>query len=108
MWIWQKVASLSDVVEGSFYPCTVGGQEVVLVRNREKISCFSDRCTHQPIRLSKFAHLADGQIYCNAHGARFDSESGDVICQPAQRALMRFETKVEQGQVFVLFEESID
>jgi nitrite reductase/ring-hydroxylating ferredoxin subunit len=97
---WRYIADLADLKMGEIYAYKEGGLEVALVRHEFGVSCFLDSCTHQPLKLSEFACLMNGKILCNAHGARFDCQSGALKGGPAEDPLKAFETKVEGGKVF--------
>jgi 3-phenylpropionate/trans-cinnamate dioxygenase ferredoxin subunit len=43
----------------------------------------------------------DGKVFCEKHGSRFDIKSGAVIDLPATENIKTFQTKVEDGKVFI-------
>lgn len=78
-----------------------GRWEIVLVKARDgSISALEDRCTHARVRLSR-GKLIDGTIFCVAHGARFDSCTGEALCFPAKKAARVFPVKTVDGRIVV-------
>jgi menaquinol-cytochrome c reductase iron-sulfur subunit len=64
---------------------------------------LSDRCTHLACRVrfvDETEQTAKPGFFCPCHNGVFDA-SGEIVAGPIPRPMDRFETKVEQGQLFV-------
>lgn len=64
---------------------------------------LSDRCTHLACRVRFVAETEQTSqpgFFCPCHNGVFDA-SGEIVAGPIPRPLDRFETKVEEGQLFV-------
>lgn len=59
-----------------------------------------DVCTHDDGPLAE-GELYGDQIECPRHGARFSVRTGAVLSMPAVVPVRAFETKVEDGYVWV-------
>ncbi|MBT7073340.1 MAG: ubiquinol-cytochrome c reductase iron-sulfur subunit [Anaerolineae bacterium] len=72
----------------------------ILVKSGGDILALSNRCTH----LSCSVNWDEGreEYVCPCHDAQFDIE-GEVNAGPPPHALDQFETKVEEGNLFVHF-----
>lgn len=57
-------------------------------------------CSHEFSELSE-GMVVGGDVYCPKHGSRFDIRTGAVRDYPATHPVRIFETKVEDGVVFV-------
>lgn len=97
-WVFATpLATLADHM-----PCavTVGDTELVLIRTGEQVFALASHCTHAEVELSGGC-VADGEIECPAHGARFDLATGTPRCLPATRPLATYPTKIEGTDVYV-------
>lgn len=64
---------------------------------------LSDRCTHLACRVrfvEEMEETAKPGFFCPCHNGVFDA-SGGIVAGPIPRPLDQFETKVEEGQLFV-------
>ena len=110
---WIPLGPLEGFPEGSpkafsFTRSNVNGWEktvnsyggFVLKKSDSDILALSNRCTH----LSCSVNWDEGreEYVCPCHDAQFGPE-GEVNAGPPPHALDRFETKVEEGNLFVLF-----
>lgn len=71
----------------------------VLTENGRDFVAMSNICTHLGCRVRWIADRE--QFYCPCHNGVFDREGG-VVSGPPPRPLDRYETKVEDGQLFIL------
>ncbi|MGE5250901.1 MAG: ubiquinol-cytochrome c reductase iron-sulfur subunit [Bacteroidota bacterium] len=70
----------------------------VLTENGEDFVALSNICTHLGCRVRWIA--ADGKFYCPCHNGVF-AKDGSVVSGPPPRPLDRFETKVEDGTLYI-------
>jgi Rieske Fe-S protein len=71
----------------------------VLTENGRDFVAMSNICTHLGCRVRWITERE--QFYCPCHNGVFDRE-GNVVSGPPPRPLDRYETKVEEGQLFIL------
>ena len=110
---WVDVIGLDELIEGetkevSFDQVVKDGFQTVqrtynafMKRSGDSVVAFKPACTHLGCRV-KFQDKKQ-RYFCPCHGAVFDNE-GERVSGPQPRALDQYETKVENGRVFVLRE----
>lgn len=97
---WTNVAELSDVPEGGSTVVHAGGEQVALFNIGGTLYAIGNRCSHAN------GPLADGKVEgttvtCPYHASQFDLKSGEVLEAPAQQAMPTYETKVEDGKIYI-------
>ncbi|MFB0546165.1 MAG: FAD-dependent oxidoreductase [Anaerolineae bacterium] len=97
---WRKVMEEKDLKEGVPVSAKADGDNVLLVRLRDRICACGSKCTHYGGPLSD-GLLSDHIITCPWHNARFDVTTGKMVAAPALNDLARYAVKVENGQVYV-------
>ncbi|MGE3843769.1 MAG: ubiquinol-cytochrome c reductase iron-sulfur subunit [Vicinamibacterales bacterium] len=108
---WTRLTTLSDLAvdtpqEVPYDRMRMDGWKIVeeratawVVKSSDtEVTVFGPRCTHLGCAYSW--DKENGQFACPCHGSYF-SVDGAVLAGPAPRALDRFETKVENGILFV-------
>lgn len=97
---WMKVGPVDELPAGSMKSVSIGNRRVVVYHADDGFYAVADECSHDYAAIST-GHVKDGQIVCPRHGARFDIRTGEVKAPPAIVGIDTFETKVEQGNVFI-------
>lgn len=97
---WTRVARLVDLPEGRGVRVDLGDHVVALFRIDSAVYAIGDRCSHAE------ASLAEGEVFgteveCPRHGSVFDLRSGEPGSLPATRPVPAYQTKVEDGDVFL-------
>lgn len=95
---WVRLMPASDV-DGCVHQ-TVGDEDVVLVRWDGEIFALEDRCSHEDYPLSD-GEVANGQIECVYHGARFDLRTGAAKSLPAVKPVRVFPVEIRDGDVYI-------
>jgi nitrite reductase/ring-hydroxylating ferredoxin subunit len=96
-----RVASISELTEGSVRGVRAGLSRIVLCRLADgTITALHDRCSHAEVRLSGGCLVGD-ELECPSHRARFNCRSGAAICGPAVVGVRRYEVTIEGGYIFV-------
>jgi Rieske Fe-S protein len=71
----------------------------VLTENGREFVAMSNICTHLGCRIRWIADREE--FFCPCHNGVFDKD-GRIVSGPVPRPLDRFDTKVEDGQLFIL------
>lgn len=98
-----EVAALSAVPEGEARGFEVEGREIVLCIVDGEIYALEGMCTHGHLPLDG-GEVEDGVVTCEWHGARFGVCSGKALSLPAVQGLKTYQTRVENGRIFVRME----
>lgn len=86
----RRAGWITNIEELSVYVLTEDGRDFV---------GMSNICTHLGCRVRWIADKS--QFFCPCHNGVF-AKDGSVVSGPPPRPLDRYETKVEEGQVFIL------
>lgn len=79
---------------------TANSYGVYVIRNGENVIAFSNICTHLSCRVT---WKEDTQIFvCPCHDGHFDIQ-GKVTAGPPPRPLDTYQTKLEDGNLFIFF-----
>ncbi len=99
-----EAAELSDLPEGKLKMVDVEGEEICLINSQGKIYAVQEYCTHKEGPLHE-GYLEDPDrkiLVCPWHAARFEAATGKVQEDtPWATDIKTFETKVENGKIFV-------
>ena len=98
---WVKVASLTELPEGSTRLVEVEGVAVCLYNLAGTICATQDTCTHAEASLSE-GFIEGGAIECPLHQAMFDIRTGKVLGPPATEDLRVYPVKVDRDDISVL------
>jgi 3-phenylpropionate/trans-cinnamate dioxygenase ferredoxin subunit len=98
-----KAAALAELApEGAVTGIEAAGRRVALARVDGEVYAFADNCTHRDFPLSVGEVDTEAcTVTCEWHGAAFDIRTGQPTCPPAIRPIAVFETKVEDGAVWI-------
>ncbi len=113
---WIKALSQNELGEGDRKVMTLGKHTVLLLRHHNQVHAVSNKCPHLQLPLKKAKITQDNALVCPWHHSAFDLDSGDVKawspwppgigkllgCLSREKALPVFETKVEDGAIWVL------
>lgn len=99
----MKAAALSELApEGAVTGVETGGRRVALARVEGEVYAFADNCSHRDFPLSVGEVDAGAcTVTCEWHGAAFDLRTGTPLCAPATRPIAVYETKLEDGAVWI-------
>jgi naphthalene 1,2-dioxygenase system ferredoxin subunit len=97
---WIKVATVKEIKADDPIKVKIGDEDIALFNVDGEIFATHNICTHA------FASLADGfqegeEIECPLHDGRFNIKTGKALCPPVDEDLKTYETKVEDGDVYV-------
>ena len=97
---WVKVASVSDVHEGTLKGVVKEGTAIALANVGGEIYALEDQCSHQELPLSD-GELEGSRLQCIYHGAEFDVCTGKALGLPAVTAVKSFPVDLRDGDVYV-------
>ncbi len=100
---WVQVTTLEALKAQGRARLELDGRTVLVLWHEGQVYAIEDRCTHDDGPLAE-GEVEDGKIICPRHGARFDLATGRGTL-PAPKPVRVYQTKVEDGQVFVGYEE---
>lgn len=80
------------------YQTVEHGYSVYVRRYEDKVVAFDPSCTHLGCRVK---YQGDKERYfCPCHGGVFDAD-GNVVSGPPPKALHQYESKIEDGQIWI-------
>jgi NADPH-dependent 2,4-dienoyl-CoA reductase/sulfur reductase-like enzyme/nitrite reductase/ring-hydroxylating ferredoxin subunit len=95
----QGIAS-TDLAEGKMLTGTVGGEDMLLVRQGGALHAISAHCTHYHGPLAE-GLIVGNTIRCPWHHACFDLRSGEALAAPALSPLDCWQVEERGGRVVV-------
>lgn len=95
-----RVASASEIVEGSIKTVYTQAGRLGLTRVAGEILAFEDVCTHDDGPLA--GGTIEGEVVtCPRHGAKFNMRTGAVLRMPATEDIETFVVRVQGDEVEV-------
>lgn len=101
---WTRVTAAQSLPEGRGIRVEVGSHCIALFRVGPTIHAVGDRCSHAEASLAE-GDLFDTEVECPRHGASFDLLTGNPLSLPATQPVPVYETKVEDGDLFLLLDD---
>lgn len=98
--MWHEACPVDELEECGCVTLFVEGEQVAIFRSDGGVHALSDVCTHAGASLSE-GGVRDGTVRCPRHGAPFDLRTGEALGYPASEDVQNYETKVEDGKVYV-------
>jgi 3-phenylpropionate/trans-cinnamate dioxygenase ferredoxin component len=95
-----KVADAGEIPPGTIKLVNVGGERIGVANVGGSFHAFSDECTHDGGPLSE-GELEGAIVTCPWHFSRFDIRTGEIVESPAEEVIAVYETKVDDGVVYV-------
>lgn len=97
-WIALEPAELDDgaIPEGRPVKAKLGINQLVLVRQGERILALHDTCAHAGGPLSE-GKVVDGTVECPWHGSRYRPENGHVVQGPSVYDQPAYEVRAREG-----------
>ncbi len=78
---WLMVCSLDEVPEADIKLATVNGNEVLLSRFGDKVTCYQNSCAHMGMPLD-MGVINNAILVCPHHGFEYSLESGECLTAP--------------------------
>ena len=94
------VGKQQDFSEGSQKAVRVGRQSVLVVCHGGQFYALRNMCTHESVPLEG-GEVQDGQITCEAHGARFELATGKANKMPAVKGVRLYKAVLDGEDVYL-------
>ncbi len=97
---WIDAGAAEALGDGEAWSLPVGRRNIAVARSGADYFAIEDVCTHDGELLTG-GEIDGTQIICPRHGARFCLRTGEALTPPAYEAVRTFETKIEDGRLWV-------
>jgi 3-phenylpropionate/trans-cinnamate dioxygenase ferredoxin component len=97
---WIDAGLAASLTDGQMRSIPVGRRMIAVARSGEAYYAIEDICTHDGAPLTG-GDIENGEIICPRHGARFCLRTGEAMSPPAYEPVRVFETKIEDGHLWV-------
>jgi len=94
-----KIADPEEIPPGGRKSVVVDDLPALLIRVGDDYYCIEDTCTHDGQAMTN-GPIADHEITCPRHGARFDIRSGEPLCMPATEPVATFAVEVRDDGIY--------
>lgn len=97
---WIDLGVAHELPDGQAKSLSVGRRTIAVVRSGDTFFAIEDICTHDGAQLTG-GEIEGNEIICPRHGARFCLRTGEALTPPAYEPARVFETKIENGHLWV-------
>lgn len=97
---WIDAGPAGDLSDGKTKSVACGRRMIAVARSGEAYYAIEDICTHDGAALTG-GEIEGAEIICPRHGARFCLRTGEALTPPAYEPVRVFETKIEDGHLWV-------
>jgi len=98
---WIDAGVAESIGEGGTVCVAAGSRVIAVARSEGRFYAIEDVCTHDGEALTG-GEIEGCEIICPRHGARFSLRTGEALTPPAYEPVRVFETKLEDGHLWVL------
>lgn len=96
-----KAISVEELAPGMKKTVMAGGKKLAIANVDGEFFAIDDTCSHENCSLGTEGFLDGNVVICGCHGSQFDMTNGKVMSLPAPTDVACYETKIEQGDVYV-------
>jgi 3-phenylpropionate/trans-cinnamate dioxygenase ferredoxin subunit len=97
---WIDAGLTGSLADGQMKTIAVGRRMIAVARSGQAFFAIEDICTHDGAPLTG-GDIEGEEIICPRHGARFCLRTGEALTPPAYEPVRVFETKIEDGHLWV-------
>jgi 3-phenylpropionate/trans-cinnamate dioxygenase ferredoxin component len=97
---WIDAGPSAALADGQTLSLSAGRRMIAVARSGGCFYAIEDVCTHDGAELTGGA-IEGTEIICPRHGARFCLRTGEALSPPAYEPVQVFETKIEDGHLWV-------
>lgn len=91
---------VATIPEGAILAGRWRGKQIILAHQQGRYCALSGTCTHLGAPLEQ-GTLANGEVHCPWHHARFSLATGEAVAAPALSPLTSFGTAIRGGRLFI-------
>lgn len=102
---WLRAGHTEDFGDEDVFGAEIQGTLVAVYRVGSEFFATQDLCTHGQARLSE-GFLDDGLIECPLHQGLFNVKTGAPEGPPCTEPLRIYETKIEDGEIYILWKDA--
>lgn len=96
-----KALKATEIPSGMKKTVFVSGKKIALANVDGDFFAIDDTCSHEQCSLGTEGFLDGNVIICGCHGAQFDVTNGKVLSLPAPTDVQSYETKMENGDIYI-------
>ncbi len=104
---WKAVCAADAVAEDSMKRFDVDGVSIMVANVGDGFRAYPPVCPHMEEFLENSGICAGGILTCDRHLWQWDMKTGEPQ-GPAEKPLLMYDTKEEDGQVMVLIEQELE
>lgn len=104
---WKRACSVSELEANSLREVEVDGVRIVVVSLGDDFRAIPPACPHMEEPLAQSGLCSDGILTCTKHLWQWDLVTGEERGD-AEKPLLMYETKVEDGDVLVYLERELE
>jgi 3-phenylpropionate/trans-cinnamate dioxygenase ferredoxin component len=97
---WIDAGVADSLADGHAISIAAGRRMIAVVHSGGAYYAIEDICTHDGAPLTG-GEIEGNEIICPRHGARFCLRTGEALTPPAYEPVQVFETKIENGHLWV-------
>jgi 3-phenylpropionate/trans-cinnamate dioxygenase ferredoxin subunit len=97
---WIDAGLSENLADGQTRTIPVGRRMIAVARSGDAYFAIDDICTHDGAALTG-GEIEGDEIICPRHGARFCLRTGEALTPPAYEPVRVYETKIEDGHLWV-------
>jgi 3-phenylpropionate/trans-cinnamate dioxygenase ferredoxin subunit len=97
---WIDAGAADSLADGHAISIAAGRRMIAVVHSGGAYYAIEDICTHDGAPLTG-GEIEGNEIICPRHGARFCLRTGEALTPPAYEPVQVFETKIENGHLWV-------
>jgi len=100
---WIKICQIRDLKEAEPYEYDHNESKIMIIKLEDDVFATDRICTHAYADLSTgFMNENERTITCPLHMSSFRLKDGIPLNLPAEEPIKTYQTKIEQGSVYVL------
>ena len=97
---WLDACATDEIDDEDLITLELDGKYLAVYNTPEGFFATAGKCTHENESLGD-GLVMDGVIECPLHQGRFCVRTGKALSAPAVTDLITYETRVENGRIFV-------
>lgn len=104
---WKAVCATDAVAENSLMQFEVDGVNILIANVGDGFRAYPPVCPHMEEFLADSGICSAGVLTCDRHLWQWDMKTGEPR-GPAEKPLLMYDTKQENGQVMVFIEQELE